>query len=71
MTARKTPGATKDTEVADATFSVISLKRIDVLAKEGSFGITRPAVIRHFVEEGLRQARKDGFFKDEEWSVSD
>lgn len=60
----------KGTEVADATFSLITLKRLDALVREGSYGIGRPDVIRHFVEAGLREARKDGHITDAEWSAA-
>ena len=57
----------KDTKVVDATFSLVSLGRLDALVREGSFGITRPEVIRHFVEAGLREARKNGHISDSDW----
>jgi hypothetical protein len=57
----------KDTKVIDATFSLVALRRLDALVREGSFGISRPEVIRNFVETGLRAARKDGHITDAEW----
>lgn len=66
----RAPKKRKDTEVADATFSVVSLRRLDALVNEGSYGITRPEVIRHFVEAGLREARKDGHITDAEWEAA-
>lgn len=60
----------KDTKVVEATFSAITLKRLDALVREGSFGITRPEVIRNFVETGLRAARKDNHISEEEWNAA-
>jgi len=68
MAARKDPSEKKDTEVVGATFSAVTVRRLDALVKDGSYGVTRPEVIRHFLEEGLRQARKDNFISADDWA---
>lgn len=56
-----------DTKVVDATISLISYRRLEALVREGSYGIKQTEVIRHFIEAGLREARKDGHITQEEW----
>jgi hypothetical protein len=60
----------KDTKVVDATISIVSLNRLEALVCEGAYGITRPEVIRHFIEAGLREARKDGHITEKEWAAA-
>jgi len=45
MAARKDPSEKKDTEVVGATFSAVTVRRLDALVKDGSYGVTRPEVI--------------------------
>lgn len=63
----KAPKAVRPVEV---TFSEVSLRRLDALVREGSYGVTRPEVIRHFLEAGLREARKAGHITDDDWAAA-
>ena len=56
----------KDTEVIGVTFSHVALRRVDALCDKGTHGTSRTEVIRSLVEEGIRQAIKDGFIKLDE-----
>jgi hypothetical protein len=59
-----------DTKVVDATISLVTLKRLEALVREGSYGIKMPEVIRHFIEAGLREARREGHITQAEWDAA-
>ena len=56
----------KGADVIGVTFSRVTQRRLEALAAKGTHGSGRTDVIRHFVEEGLRQAIKDGFISVED-----
>lgn len=59
-----------DTKVVDATISLVSLRRLEALVREGSYGIKQTEVIRHFIEAGLREARREGHITQVEWDAA-
>lgn len=68
--ARGERGEKKDTKVVDTTLSVVTLRRLETLVRGGAFGVTRPEVIRHFVEAGLREARKENYISPSDWDAA-
>lgn len=59
-----------ETKVVDATISLISHRRLEALVREGSYGIKQTEVIRHFIEAGLREARREGHITQVEWDAA-
>ena len=50
-----------DTERRPVTLAVATWKFLDQLSKQGTHGTSVPDVAKTLIEEGIRQAIKDGF----------
>ena len=50
-----------DTERRPVTLAVATWRFLDQLSKQGTHGTSVPAVAKTLIEEGIRQAIKEGF----------
>jgi hypothetical protein len=49
------------------TLSPPVIRRLERLAKDGSYGTTVPRVMAALIEEGIRLAKKDGYLSQKDW----